>query len=65
MAALGYNETWGPVQTYQTDINLRYLVAALNLFGVLLAWISIKFVYNIDKNTITQMEKALGHEVKQ
>jgi GPH family glycoside/pentoside/hexuronide:cation symporter len=61
MAWLGYEETFGAVQTFQTDTNIRYLVAALNLFGLLMAWICVKFIYNIDKKTVLTMEAELGH----
>jgi len=64
MAWLGYNESFGAVQTFQTDINIRYLVAALNLFGIVMAWIMMKFVYNIDKKTLAEIRKGLGQEVK-
>ena len=65
MIPLGYVEADEGNQLFQTALNLRYLVAALNLLGMLLAWICIKFVYNLDKKTVTEMEAALGHKVKE
>lgn len=38
---------------------MRYLVAALYLAGAVLQFISAKFVYNLDKKTLAQMETEL------
>ncbi|MHA1745760.1 MAG: MFS transporter [Promethearchaeota archaeon] len=60
MVWLGYDETLGAAQTPQTALNMRYLYAALSLLTGVLAWVSIKFVYNIDQNMLKEIEKGLG-----
>ena len=60
MVWLGYDESLGAAQTAQTALNMRYLVAALNLFTAVLAWICMKFIYNIDRKMIKEIERGLG-----
>ncbi len=61
MQALGYVGTLGANQTVQTASNMRYMVAGMALFGAIASWACIRFIYNIDKNTLIQMETDLGH----
>lgn len=61
MVALGYNEKLGAAQPFEVALRMRYLVAAEYLFSAVLMWIGIKFVYNLDKKTLAQMQKELGH----
>ena len=63
MVALGYDEALEAAQTASTALNMRYLAPALNLFSALLGYICIKFIYNIDKKTLKQIQTALGHQV--
>ena len=60
MVILGYNEQLGAAQPFNVAVNMRYLVAAMYLVSALLQYIGIKYVYNLDKNTLAQMEKELG-----
>ncbi len=60
MEALGYIGTLGANQSAQTALNMRYMVAAMSLFSAIMAWACIKFIFNIDKATLSEMEEALG-----
>ena len=63
MVWLGYDESLGAAQTAETAFNMRYLMAGLNLFTVLVAYLCIKYIYNLDLETIAKMEADLGREV--
>ncbi len=63
MVGLGYNEALGADQLFATALNMRYLVAGLNILSAVLGWVSIKFVYNIDKETLTKIQTELGYRV--
>lgn len=60
MVMLGYNEQLGAAQPFEVAQNMRYLVAALYLVCAVLMYVGVKFVYNLDKNTLEQMNKELG-----
>lgn len=60
MEWLGYVGTLGANQSPQTALNMRYMVAAASLFSALASWAAIKFIFNIDKKTLSEMEAALG-----
>lgn len=57
MGALGYVSKLGTNgQTIATATNMCWLVAGLYLFSAVLMFISIAFIYNLDKKTLAQME---------
>lgn len=60
MVMLGYNEQLGAAQPFEVAQNMRYLVAALYLVSAVLMYVGVKFVYNLDKATLAQMNKELG-----
>lgn len=60
MVMLGYNEQLGAAQPFEVAQNMRYLVAALYLVSAVLMYVGVKFVYNLDKKTLEQMNKDLG-----
>jgi len=60
MVMLGYNEQLGAAQPFEVAQNMRYLVAALYLVSAVLMYVGVKFVYNLDKKTLEQMNKELG-----
>jgi GPH family glycoside/pentoside/hexuronide:cation symporter len=39
---------------------MRYLVAAMYLVAAILQYVGIKYVYNLDKATVEQMNKELA-----
>ena len=60
MGVLGYisaNGTDG--QTIQTAYNMCWLVGGLYLFSAVLMFVSIAFVYNLDKKTLAKMNEEL------
>ncbi len=60
MGVLGYNEKLGTEgQSLQTATNMCWLVAGLYLFSAVVMFISLKFVYNLDKKTMAQMNADL------
>ena len=61
MGALGYVSDLGSGgQTAATAYNMCWLVAGLYLFSAVAMFIGIKFVYNLDKNTLAQMNTELA-----
>lgn len=64
MVALGYNEKLGAAQPFEVALNMRYLVAAMYLVSAVLMYVGLKFVYNLDKKTLDEMETALGRNTK-
>ena len=62
MVMLGYNEQLGAAQPFEVALNMRYLVAALYLVSAVLMYIGVKFVYNLDKETLKKMNKELGRQ---
>ena len=59
MVALGYVEANQGNQTAEVASNMRYLVAGLYLFASLVQLLALKFVYNLDKKTLSTMEEEL------
>ena len=63
MGALGYVSELGTEgQSLATAYNMCWLVAALYCFSGVLMFVAIKFIYNLDKKTLAQMNKDLGRE---
>ncbi|MEA4912592.1 MAG: glycoside-pentoside-hexuronide (GPH):cation symporter [Oscillospiraceae bacterium] len=60
MVALGYVEANGGAQTAAVALNMRYLVAALYLFSAVVEFVSLTFIYNIDKKTLAKMNAELN-----
>lgn len=59
MVALGYNEQLGAAQPFDVAVKMRYLVAVLYFVSALVQFVGAKFVYNLDKKTLNQMEEEL------
>lgn len=59
MVALGYVEANKGAQTADVALNMRYLVAALYLFTALMQFVSLAFIYNLDKKTLAEMNADL------
>ena len=61
MGALGYVADLGSGgQSAATSYNMCWLVAGLYLFSAVAMFIGIKFVYNLDKKTLAQMNTELA-----
>ncbi len=66
MGALGYISDLGTEgQSLQTATNMCWLVAGLYLFSGVVMFISLAFIYNLDKKTLAKMNKELGREVQE
>ena len=61
MVMLGYDEALGAAQPFEVALNIRYLVAGMYFVSAVLTWACVTFVYNLDKDTLAQMEKELHH----
>lgn len=59
MVALGYNEALGAAQPADVALNMRYMVAGGYLLSAVIEFLSLKFVYNVDKKTLAAMEADL------
>lgn len=59
MAALGYVGANEGNQLPEVARNIRFLVPALYLFGAVLMFIGMTFVYNLDKKTLARMNQEL------
>ena len=62
MVALDYDEALGAAQPADVALRIRYLVAGLYFFSSLFMWICMRFIYNLDKRTVEQMQIALGRQ---
>ncbi len=61
MGVLGYKSSLGTEgQSLATATNMCWLVAGLYLFSAVLMFVGLAFVYNLDKNTMAEMQIALG-----
>ncbi len=61
MGALGYVSKLGTDgQTISTAFNMCWLVGGLYLFSALLMFVSIAFIYNLDKKTLAKMNDELA-----
>ena len=59
MAALGYVGANEGNQLFEVALNMRYLVAALNLLSGVMMFVGLSLVYNLDKKTTEQMKLEL------
>lgn len=65
LAAVGYNEALGANQTPEVASNIVTLSISLILAGAVIMSLSMLFIYNLDKDTMALMQKALGREQAQ
>ena len=59
MAALGYDGERGADQTPQVAENMKWLVASLYTFAAVVMFVSIAFIYNLDKKRVAEMTADL------
>lgn len=57
--AMGYVAALGPEQPAEIALKMRYLVAAMYLLSAVLEFVGIRFVFNLDKKTLGQMNQEL------
>ena len=65
MGALGYNGELGANQPFPVAENMKWLVAALYTFSAVVMFISIAFIYTLDKKTVATMTEELTARRKQ
>ena len=66
MGALGYVSELGTEgQSLSTAYNMCWLVAGLYLFSAALMFVSIAFIYNLDKKTTERMFKEIAESKKE
>lgn len=59
MVAVGYNESLGAAQTAAAATGIRYLVPAVYLVGIIGMFVSLKFIFPVDRKTLAEVEEAL------
>ena len=59
MSALGYVGELGAEQPFEVAENMKWLVAALFTFSAIVMFISIAFIYNLDKKKVAKMTADL------
>ena len=59
MGALGYDGELGADQPFAVAENMKWLVACLYTFSAIVMFVSITFIYNLNKKKVTQMTEAL------
>ncbi|MBO7344702.1 MAG: MFS transporter [Clostridia bacterium] len=65
MGVLGYVSELGTEgQSITTAYNMCWLVSGLYLFSAVLMFVSIAFVYNLDRKTLAKMSESLGRDVE-
>lgn len=57
----GYNETLGAQQPTEVANNVRILIGLVYAVCMLLQFVCLKFIYNLDKNATLEMEAKMGH----
>ena len=60
MGWLGYNGELGAEQPFPIAEKMKWLVAALYTFSAIVMFISIAFIYNLDKKKVAQMNAELA-----
>ena len=59
MGALGYDGAKGADQDFSVALNMKWLVASLYTFSAIVMFISITFIYNLNKKKVAEMTAAL------
>ncbi len=59
MSALGYNGELGANQPFEVAVNMKWLVAALYTFSAIVMFVSIAFVYDLNKKKVAEMTAEL------
>ena len=60
MGALGYDGELGAAQPFAVAENMKWLVAALYSFSAIVMFVSITFIYNLNKKKVAQMTAELN-----
>ena len=64
MVAFGYDGANEGNQLWEVAVNMRYIVAATFLFSAVLQFLGLGVIYNLDKKTLSKMNKDLGRDVE-
>lgn len=59
MGALGYDGALGADQPFAVAENMKWLVACLYTFSAIVMFVSITFIYNLNKKKVAQMTEEL------
>ena len=60
MGALGYDGSLGADQPFHVAENMKWLVAALYSFSAIVMFVSIAFIYNLNKKKVEEMNAELS-----
>lgn len=61
LALVGYIPELGPDQAAATAANIRVMAGVIQAVALLVMFIALRFIYNLDKKTVAEMEQKLGH----
>jgi GPH family glycoside/pentoside/hexuronide:cation symporter len=61
----GYQASLGADQAAGVAEGIKFLACLLPLIGNVISFIVMTYVYNLDNNKLTEVEKALGHGVEE
>ncbi len=64
MVMVGYDEQLGAAQAAGVPEKLRYVMTILTLVSSLLMFVSVKWIYPLDRKTLAEMNKGLGRDVE-
>ena len=64
MVAFGYVGADEGHQAWNVAINMRYIVAATYMLSAIMQFIGLGLIYNLNKKTLTQMNKDLGRDIE-
>lgn len=62
MSALGYRGELGADQPFWVAENMKWLVASLYSFSAIVMFVSIAFIYNLNKKKVAEMTEALENK---
>lgn len=64
LVAVGYDETLGAAQPWEVASKMKVLIGTCYFLSAILMIVGARFVYNLDKKTLNEMETALGRTMK-
>ncbi|MFV0413632.1 MAG: hypothetical protein ACK5L3_10250, partial [Oscillospiraceae bacterium] len=58
----GYNAAMGAAQPAEVANGIRILIGAIQFACIGFQFVLLRFMYNLDKKTVLEMETKLGHD---
>ena len=64
MVAIGYDEALGAAQPIEVATKMKTLIGCIFLGAAVLQMVGLRFVYNLDRKTLMEMERDLGRSME-